>query len=54
MPLPATEYDTSIKFFRKVYKDSLVAFGSNRYFVASHVVGKKEKQRQMTIDKIFN
>lgn len=40
-PLPATDYDTSLKFFRKVYKDCLISFGGNRYHVASHVVGKK-------------
>ena len=40
-PLPATAYDTSLKFFRKVYKDCLISFGGNRYHVASHVVGKK-------------
>lgn len=40
-PLPATDYDTSLKFFRKVYKDCLLSFGGNRYHVASHVVGKK-------------
>lgn len=40
-PLPANDYDTSLKFFRKVYKDCLISFGGNRYHVASHVVGKK-------------
>jgi hypothetical protein len=40
-PLPASDYDTSLKFFRKVYKDCLISFGGNRYFVAVHVVGRK-------------
>jgi len=40
-PLPASDYDTSLKFYRKVYKDCLISFGGNRYFVAAHVVGKK-------------
>lgn len=39
--LPATDYDTSLKFFRKVYKDCLICFGGNRYYVAAQVVGKK-------------
>lgn len=39
--LPASDYDTSLKFFRKVYKDCLLSFGGNRYYVAPHVVGKK-------------
>lgn len=40
-PLPASDYDTSLKFFRKVYKDCLISFGGNRYYVAPQVVGKK-------------
>jgi hypothetical protein len=40
-PLPASDYDTSLKFFRKVYKDCLICFAGNRYYVAAHVVGKK-------------
>ncbi len=39
--LPPSDYDTSLKFFRKVYKDCLLSFGGNRYYVPSHVVGKK-------------
>lgn len=39
--LPASDYDTSLKFFRKVYKDCLLSYGGNRYYVAPHVVGKR-------------
>jgi len=39
--LPAADYDTSLKFFRKVYKDCLISFGANRYYVAPAVIGKK-------------
>jgi hypothetical protein len=38
---PAPDYDTSLKFFRKVYKDCLICFAGNRYYVPAHVVGKK-------------
>jgi transposase len=40
-PLPASDYDTALKFYRKVYKDCLISFGGNRYYVAAHLVGKK-------------
>jgi len=30
-----------LKFFRKVYKDCLLSFNGNRYYVPVHVVGKK-------------
>jgi transposase len=38
--LPPSDYDTSLKFFRKVYKDCLLSFGGNRYYVPGHV-GKR-------------
>ncbi len=40
-PLPTSDYDTSIKVFRKVYKDCQVAYNANRYIVPHHVVGKR-------------
>jgi transposase len=40
-PLPATDYDTSLKVFRKVYKDCLVSYETNRYHLPHTVVGKK-------------
>ena len=40
-PLPIQDYDTSIKVFRKVYKDCQVAYNANRYIVPHHVVGKR-------------
>lgn len=39
--LPASDYDTSLKFFRKVYKDCLLSFDGNRYYVPTHMVGKQ-------------
>ncbi len=38
--LPLTDYDTSIKVFRKVYKDCQLSYNGNRYVVPYHVVGK--------------
>jgi hypothetical protein len=38
--LPATDYDTSIKVFRKVYKDCQISYECNRYVLPYHVVGK--------------
>jgi len=38
--LPASDYDTSIKVFRKVYKDCQLSYKGNRYIVPYHVVGK--------------
>jgi len=35
------DYDTSLKFYRKVYKDCLLSFNANRYYVPPEVVGKK-------------
>jgi hypothetical protein len=40
-PLPPTDYDTSIKVSRKVYKDCQISYNGNRYLVPYHVVGKK-------------
>ncbi|NVN91803.1 MAG: IS21 family transposase [Desulfuromonadales bacterium] len=40
-PIPATDYDTSLRFSRKVYKDCLISFGGNRYYVTPQVVGKR-------------
>ena len=40
-PLPAADYDTSLKVFRKVYKDCLVSYETNRYLLPHTVVGKR-------------
>jgi len=40
-PLPAADYDTALKVFRKVYKDCLVSYETNRYHLPHTVVGKK-------------
>jgi len=39
--LPATDYDTSIKVFRKVYKDCRISYQCNRYVLPHNVVGKR-------------
>lgn len=39
--LPTSEYDTSLKIFRKVYKDCLICFDTNRYQLPHRAVGKK-------------
>jgi transposase len=39
--LPPADYDTSIKVFRKVYKDCQISYNGNRYEVPYHVVGRK-------------
>jgi len=39
--LPPLDYDTSLKVFRKVYKDCELSYNGNRYRVPYHVVGKK-------------
>jgi hypothetical protein len=39
--LPGTDYDTSVKVFRTVYKDCLVSYETNRYLLPHTVVGKK-------------
>jgi len=38
---PPVDYDTSLKVFRKVYKDCLFSYNGNRYQVPYHVVGKR-------------
>ena len=38
-PLPASDYDTSIKVFRKVYRDCQISFNANRYVVPYRVAG---------------
>lgn len=52
-PMPAVDYDTSLKFFRKVYKDCLLSYGGNRYYVPPGMIGKhvllKVKVRQVRI-----
>ena len=39
--LPAADYDTSLKIFRKVYKDCRLSWDGNRYQVPHRVVGKR-------------
>jgi len=52
-PLPASDYDTSLKVFRKVYRDCQISFNANRYVVPYRVVGRKVmlkvKNRQIRI-----
>jgi transposase len=38
--LPPADYDTSIKVYRKVYKDCQLSYNGNRYVIPYHVVGK--------------
>ncbi len=38
-PLPSPDYDTSLKVFRKVYRDCQVSFNANRYVVPHRAVG---------------
>jgi transposase len=40
-PLPVSDYDTSLKVFRKVYRDCQVSFNANRYVVPHRAVGRK-------------
>ncbi len=40
-PLPRNDYDTSIKIYRKVYKDCQLSYDGNRYLVPYQMVGKK-------------
>lgn len=40
-PLPAADYDTSLKVFRKVYRDCQVSYDANRYVLPHRVVGKQ-------------
>jgi len=53
MPLPPADYDTSVKVFRKVYRDCRLSYDGNRYQVPHHVVGKrvmlKVKDRRIRI-----
>lgn len=39
--VPIKDYDTSLKVFRKVYKDCLVSYDTNRYLLPHHAVGKR-------------
>lgn len=39
--LPTGDYDTSLKVFRKVYRDCQVSYNTNRYVVPHTVVGKQ-------------
>lgn len=39
--LPPGDYDTSLKVFRKVYKDCQLSYDANRYEVPPEAVGKK-------------
>jgi hypothetical protein len=41
IPLPPKDYDTSIKVFRKVYKDCQLSYNGNRYLIPYQMVGKK-------------
>jgi transposase len=40
-PLPVTDYDTSLKAFRKVYPDCQLSFNGNRYVVPHRAVGQR-------------
>jgi transposase len=40
-PPPAADYDTSLKLFRKVYKDCQVSYEASRYLLPHTVVGKR-------------
>ena len=39
--LPPSDYDTSIKIYRKVYKDCQISYNTNRYLIPHQFVGKK-------------
>lgn len=39
--LPATDYNTSLKVFRKVYRDCRISYNANRYAIPHRAVGKK-------------
>jgi len=39
--LPPADYDTSLKFFRKAYKDCRLSYNANSYLVPHHMSGKK-------------
>jgi len=38
---PPVAYDTSVKVFRKVYRDCRIRYNGNRYVLPHHVVGKR-------------
>jgi transposase len=40
-PLPTGDYDTSVKVFRKVYRDCQVSYETNRYLLPHQVAGKR-------------
>jgi transposase len=40
-PCPALGYDTSIKVYRKVYKDCMISYNASRYQLPADVVGQK-------------
>lgn len=40
-PCPASDYDTSIKEYRKVYKDCSISYNASWYQVPPEVIGKK-------------
>ena len=39
--MPATDYDTSIKVYRKVYKDCQISYECNRYVLPHRLAGKR-------------
>jgi transposase len=41
LPLPVSEYDTSVKVFRKVYRDCQISYNGNRYVAPHRAVGKR-------------
>ena len=41
LTLPPSDYDTSLKVFRKVYKDCQISYNGNRYLVPHQMVGKQ-------------
>jgi hypothetical protein len=40
-PHPAIDYDTSLKVYRKVYKDCMISYNASHYQVPPDVIGKK-------------
>jgi transposase len=40
-PLPTKDYDTSLRLFRKVYRDCQLSYNGNRYVVPHRVVGRQ-------------
>lgn len=51
--LPPKDFDTSIKVFRKVYKDCQISYNGNRYVVPHSVVGKKVKKKMVLSTSIM-